>query len=112
LERRDDASERTSKEKGMMRRFGSLVVALAVLVSGGVALAQKKDTAKPAAAPAGAAAPGVKRKEYSFDADQIEGELVRPTGEFSSARNFAEHGSLIRIRTDFVPEIVKSAEDL
>ena len=97
----------------MMRRFGSLVVALAVLVSGGVALAQKKDTAKPAAAPAAAApAPGVKRKEYSFDADQIEGELVRPTGEFSSARNFAEHGSLIRIRTDFVPEIVKSAEDL
>ena len=95
----------------MIRRFGSLVVALAVLVSGGAALAQKKDTAKPAAAPP-APAPGVKRKEYSFDADQIEGELIKPTGEFSSARTFAEHGSLIRIRADFVPEIVKSAEDL
>ena len=86
----------------------ALTIGLAA--TGGAALAQKKDAAKPAA-PAGTA-PVKPPKQYSFDADEIQGELVKPTGEFSTARNFAEHGSLIRVRTDFVREIVKSAEDL
>jgi hypothetical protein len=44
--------------------------------------------------------------------DTIEGDLIRPEGTTVDARDFAKHSSLIRIRKDFIPEIVKSAEDL
>ncbi len=72
----------------------------------------KPPAAKPAAgAPAAAGAP-TRVHNYDFEADNIDGELVKPEGEFMSARKAAEHGSLIRIRTDFIREIVKSAEDL
>jgi hypothetical protein len=69
----------------------------------------------PAAAPAagGNTAKGYQKvKNYDFEADSISGELVKPEGEFSTARKFAEHSSLIRPRLDFIKEIVKSAEDL
>ena len=44
--------------------------------------------------------------------DDIDGELVKPDGEFVDPRQFASHTNLIRIRKDFIKEIVKSAEDL
>ena len=37
---------------------------------------------------------------------------TRPEGSTVDARDFAKHSSLIRIRTNFIPEIIKSAEDL
>ena len=96
----------------MKRMFCALVLAAALP---GVALAQQKDTKKPAR-PAAAAASDTSApprvKNYDFDADEISGELVKPTGEFLAARTFAEHGSLIRVRPDFIREIVKSAEDM
>jgi len=90
---------------------------IALTAAEGTALAQKKDAAAKPAAPAAkpaapSAAPVKPPKQYSFDADEIQGELVNPTGDFKTVRTFAEHGSLIRVRADFVPEIVKSAEDL
>ncbi len=92
----------------------TLLVALLAIAVPGLALAQKdakKPPQKPAAAETSAPA-GQRVKNYDFDADVIDGELVRPTGEFLPSRTFAEHGSLIRIRTDFIREIVKSAEDM
>jgi hypothetical protein len=53
-----------------------------------------------------------KTKVYDFSGDKIEGDLIRPEGSSIDARTFGTHGSLIRIRKDFIPEIVKSAEDL
>lgn len=53
-----------------------------------------------------------KVKVYDFSGDTIEGDLIRPEGSNVDARNFANHSSLIRIRKDFIPEIIKSAEDL
>ena len=93
-----------------------VLLVISVLALPGLALAQPKDKkpAKPAPAAAGAgdtAAPP-RVKNYDFDADEISGELVKPTGEFLAARTFAEHGSLIRVRPDFIREIVKSAEDM
>jgi len=97
--------------KALVALVTGLGMTIGLAATGGIALAQKKDA--PAAKPAPPSATPVKPpKQYSFDADEIQGELVKPTGEFSSARTFAEHGSLIRVRTDFVREIVKSAEDL
>jgi hypothetical protein len=51
-------------------------------------------------------------KTYDFSGDTIDGELVKPDGEFVDTRKSAEHTSLIRVRQDFIKEIVKSAENL
>lgn len=77
-----------------------LVIMFAVLGLASTAHAQKKD------APAG------KVKVYDFSGDTIEGDLIKPEGSTVDARDFAKHSSLIRIRKDFIPEIIKSAEDL
>ena len=37
---------------------------------------------------------------------------MKPEGSTVDARDFAKHSSLITIRKDFIPEIIKSAEDL
>jgi hypothetical protein len=80
-----------------------LVIVFAVLGLSSVAYAQKAP-----AAPAG----GAKVKVYDFSGDTIEGDLIKPEGSTVDARDFAKHSSLINIRKDFIPEIIKSAEDL
>jgi hypothetical protein len=77
-----------------------LVIICAVLGLSTTAFAQKKGDA------------GGKVKVYDFSGDTIEGDLVKPEGSTVDARDFAKHSSLIRIRKDFIPEIIKSAEDL
>ena len=77
-----------------------LVIIFAVLAVSGTAFAQKKGEA------------AAKVKVYDFSGDTIEGDLVKPEGSTVDARDFAKHSSLIRIRKDFIPEIIKSAEDL
>jgi hypothetical protein len=49
---------------------------------------------------------------YDFDDDVVEGDLVRPDGEFVDSRRAAKHSSLIKIRENFIPEMLKSAEDI
>ncbi|HEY5925622.1 MAG TPA: hypothetical protein VIV11_28245 [Kofleriaceae bacterium] len=80
-----------------------LVIVFAVLGLSGVAHAQNKG-----APPAG----GAKVKVYDFSGDTIEGDLIKPEGSTVDARDFAKHSSLINIRKHFIPEIIKSAEDL
>jgi hypothetical protein len=85
----------------------TVFIALAsILFLAGTAVAQPKGGAK---ADAGG---GGKVKVYDFSGDTIEGDLVKPEGSTVDARDFAKHSSLIRIRKDFIPEIIKSAEDL
>ena len=50
--------------------------------------------------------------ELTIGEEQIEGGVSRPDGTGFYARGFAYLNSLIRIRRDFIPEIIKSAEDL
>ena len=40
----------------------------------------------------------------------VEGDLVRPDGEFVDSRKAAKHSSLIKIRENFIPEMLKSVE--
>ena len=49
---------------------------------------------------------------YDFDDDNVEGDLQRPDGEFVNSINAAKHESLIEIRKDFIPEMLKSLEDI
>lgn len=55
---------------------------------------------------------GKKVKTYDFTGDNIDGDLIKPDGVSIDTRTFASHTSLIRIRKDFIKEILKSAEDL
>lgn len=85
----------------MQKIFGSLAVVLVIVAGSSSAWAQQENKG---------GAPKV--KVYDFSGDEIEGDLIRPEGEALNARDFAKHASLIRIRKDFISEIIKSAEDL
>lgn len=100
-------------------------IALSVLLLGAPsAFAQDKDKekAEPAAgggAAAAAAAPAsddsvtYKAKTvYDFEDDMVEGDLQRPDGELVNSLKKTEHTSLIEIRRDFIPEMLKSLEDV
>jgi hypothetical protein len=50
--------------------------------------------------------------ELTIGPEDIEGGVSRPDGIGFSARDWAYMNSLIHIRRDFIPEIIKSAEDL
>ena len=49
---------------------------------------------------------------YDFEDDLVSGDLVRPFGELLNVRRRGRRSSLIRIREHFVPEMLKSVEDL
>lgn len=49
---------------------------------------------------------------YDFEDDLVSGDLVRPDGEMLSVRRRGRRQSLIRIREHFIPEMLKSVEDL
>jgi hypothetical protein len=50
--------------------------------------------------------------EYTFTDDLVEGDLMRPDGDMSLVRGRRQTISLIRIRDTFVPEMLKSVENL
>jgi len=49
---------------------------------------------------------------YDFEDDLVTGDLVRPDGELLNARRRGARSSLIRIREHFIPEMLKSIENL
>ena len=91
-----------------MRTLATILTTLGLLAT--VAIAQPKG--KGGAAPAGGGGGNAKVKVYDFSGDTIEGDLIKPEGTTVDARDFAKHSSLIRIRKEFIAEILKSAEDL
>jgi hypothetical protein len=91
----------------MSRTVQALFLGATLLVSSGAAFAQAKG------APAAGGDVQYKSKTvYDFDDDTVEGDLVRPDGEFVDTRKGAKHSSLIKIRENFIPEMIKSAEDI
>lgn len=59
--------------------------------------------------------PGIvykKTTEFDFEDDVVEGSFVRPEGDLIDSRRGGRYSSLIRIRENFVPEMLKSAEDI
>ena len=79
------------------------------------AFADDKAAAGGAAADKGGGDDNVQYKAktvYDFEDDTVEGDLQRPDGELVSSQKKAEHSSLIEIRKDFIPEMLKSLEDV
>ena len=91
--------------------LASLAVAGAVALAAPLAMAQNNQAGRGKARATKAEEPK-KVKSYDFTGDEIDGELVKPDGDFLDTRKFASHTNLIRLRKDFIREIVKSAEDL
>jgi len=46
------------------------------------------------------------------EGDEVLGEFERPGGEGVNVLLHLRHTSLIRLRTDFIPEMIRSAENL
>jgi hypothetical protein len=91
----------------------ALAGGMAALALQGTAFAQAKAEAGGAAAPAGDDNVQYKAKTvYDFEDDTVEGDLQRPDGELVSSQKKAQHSSLIEIRKDFIPEMLKSLEDV
>lgn len=89
-----------------MRKVIAVVTLSVFLLGAGLAMAQ---------APRAGGPPAVEYKKktvYDFDDDLVEGELQRPDGEFIDTQRRAKHSSLIKIRENFIPEMLKSAEDI
>ncbi len=65
-------------------------------------------------APAAEAAPAkdAGTTTYDFDDDLVTGDLVRPDGENLVVRRRGSRASLIQIREHFIPEMLKSVENL
>jgi hypothetical protein len=49
---------------------------------------------------------------YDFEDDLVTGDLVRPDGELLNVRRRGRRASLIRVREHFIPEMLKSVENL
>jgi hypothetical protein len=95
-----------------------LVIGIALLgllgLSGGNVFAQEaKGEAKAAGGGADDGNTQYKaRTVYDFEDDMVEGDLQRPDGELVNSLKKTEHSSLIEIRRDFIPEMLKSLEDV
>lgn len=59
-----------------------------------------------------ALAGGEEVTSYDFEDDLVTGDLVRPDGEMLSVRSGGARSSLIKIREHFIPEMLKSVEDI
>jgi len=55
---------------------------------------------------------GANATTYDFEDDLVQGDLVRPDGENLAVRRRGARESLIRIREHFIPELIKSVENL
>lgn len=89
----------------MLRKTIAAVVTSCFVLVAGFTFAQER----------GGGAPDVtykKKTVYDFDDDLVEGELQRPDGEYIDTNRKAKHSSLIKIRENFIPEMLKSAEDI
>ena len=62
--------------------------------------------------PATATADEPEETVYDFEAENLEGNLLRPDGEQISGDDRGRTSSLINIREDFIPEMLESVESL
>ncbi len=90
----------------------SLVLAALASAVSGAALAADKPAGGTAAAGGDENTTYKAKTVYDFEDDMVEGDLQRPDGELVNALKKTEHSSLIEIRKDFIPEMLKSLEDI
>ena len=53
-----------------------------------------------------------KETVYDFEGDDVTGNLIKPDGENITGETHGKTSSLIKIRSDFIPEMLESVEEL
>ena len=81
----------------MTKKLVQTIAVAAVMAFSGTALAQKGDAGT---------------TTYDFEDDLVTGDLVRPDGDSLFGKVAGKRTTLIRIREHFIPEMLKSVEDL
>jgi len=98
----------------MMKRCGTAAVIVGLMcVMSSVSYAQ--DALPRAGSATGGDSSGVVYKKetvYDFDDDFVEGALVKPDGSILSGELHGKLSTLIEVRVNFIPEMIKSVEDL
>jgi hypothetical protein len=87
-------------EEAVMKKLSAWLLCV-LMVAGMVATASAQDEGGGGAA-----------TTYDFEDDLVQGDLVRPDGENLMVRRRGARESLIKIREHFVPELLKSVENL
>ena len=100
--------------KSMAKILGTLALSLAVTLTLTLTLTGTVWAADAKAAAAGGEENTTYKAKtvYDFEDDMVEGDLQRPDGELINGLKKTEHSSLIEIRKDFIPEMLKSLEDI
>ena len=88
------------KVNAWMRVVAVTVVLLSVLWSAALMAAPPKDTEGPVT------------REFNFDLDEVTVDVLKPDVTMVEVMRQKARRSLIRIRMDFIKEIVRSAEDI
>ncbi|MBA3539197.1 MAG: hypothetical protein H0T79_06185 [Deltaproteobacteria bacterium] len=92
-----------------------ILAALVLTLSASAAVADTKptpDAAKMVTDDCARATKLGKKCVMNMDNEQVGGETPGATGSTVGILKFGDHSSLIRIRRDFITEIIKTAEDL
>jgi hypothetical protein len=80
-------------------RWGTCALVLSLTAG---ASAQKRKPPEPPAPPAA--------QRLDFDDDKVEGDVQRPDDPLVESRNRSRFGPLIKVRTNFIAELLRSAE--
>ncbi len=94
-----------------MKTMAMMLVAGAMVLMGSTASAQQA-RAGGTGAPAPQGEGAGRTQEFNFTDELVQGQLVRPDGETTRVRRRNAGISLIRIREHFVPEMLKSVENI
>lgn len=96
-----------------MRKLAATLVTIGLLAIPSFTVAQDSMPSAGAARGGGGGAARVKKKTtYDFDGDDVNGNLVKPDGTGIQGEQHGKTSSLIDIRSDFIPEMLKTVEDL
>ncbi|MEO6951623.1 MAG: hypothetical protein ABI321_07410 [Polyangia bacterium] len=57
------------------------------------------------------AEPPPKPQRYDFDVDEVQGDVARASGELTTSLRHAARERLIHPRTQFLSELIRSADD-
>jgi len=96
----------------MTKPMTKTMILLSLSVGMALPLAPSFASAQDTAGTAGSGGGGGDATTYDFEDDVVSGDLVRPDGEMLNVRRRGQRASLIRIREHFIPEMLKSVEDL
>lgn len=110
---------RIRAERCPMRRFLMAATLLGAMLTLALPVLAEAPKGGKTSAPPAAKAPDAKKgeasgatKTFDFEGDIVEAQFLRPDQGVAEVVRLDEGPSLIKVRTDFVDEILKSAEDL